>query len=268
MTSKKTKALGQHFIKNPSILKKIIRCISPEPEDLIIEIGAGKGSMTFPLAKKAGNVIAIEKDKTLIPFLENNAFTNLRIINKDVLEIDFYKLLNKEKIKENRTKFVGNLPYSISTPILFKLMASKEMFSECAFLLQKEVAERIASQPGSKKYAPLSIIFQIFFIIKLHFKLAPKCFSPPPKVESVLISLKKRKKPLFDLDDEDWFHNFLKISFQHRRKTLFNNLKRLNIPRSLMDKAYREIGIKQDYRAEQLTIAQFFQLYKFLTFMK
>ncbi|MFW6131708.1 MAG: 16S rRNA (adenine(1518)-N(6)/adenine(1519)-N(6))-dimethyltransferase RsmA [Candidatus Aminicenantaceae bacterium] len=268
MTSKKNKALGQHFIRKSFILRKIIHCISPQPEDLIIEIGAGKGALTFPLAQKAGNVIAVEKDKTLIPYLENNSFTNLRIINKDVLNIDFNELLHKEKKEVNQVKIVGNLPYSISSPILFKLLASKDRFSESIFLLQKEVAERIASQPGSKKYSALSIFFQLFFIIKIHFKLSPKWFSPPPKVESVLISFKKREKPLFPIVNEDKFHNFLKISFQHRRKTLFNNLKTMNFSSSLINKAYTEIGIKFNCRAEQLTISQFFQLYKFLTFMK
>ncbi|MDH5384719.1 MAG: 16S rRNA (adenine(1518)-N(6)/adenine(1519)-N(6))-dimethyltransferase RsmA [Candidatus Aminicenantes bacterium] len=185
------KRLGQHFLKNRHVLKKIIQRISPDKDELIIEIGAGRGVLTFPLAEKAGKVIAIEKDLSLIMFLQKKKVSNVMIIGKDVLKVDFDEMIKKEKnFKE--VKIVGNLPYSISSPLLFKLFESKKLFSECLFLLQKEVAERICSHPGSKVYSPLTILFQVHFLTKLHFVVPPRCFSPPQSLFGPDFSQEKR----------------------------------------------------------------------------
>lgn len=265
MYKRRAKALGQHFLKNPFILRKIIRTICPQKNELLVEIGAGKGALTFPLAVKAGKVIAIEKDRSLIPFLQRKNFTNLIIQEADILRVEFKKLLEKEKNYKVKVKLVGNLPYSISSPLLFKILGEKELFSECIFLFQKELAERICARPGSKKYAPLSILLQIYFSTKLHFFIPPESFSPPPQVESALISLKRRDKPLFLIEEEDVFKKFLKGAFRHRRKTLFNNLSRLDYPRSFLNEAFQKFNIVNSLRPEQLTISQFVSLFKFLT---
>jgi 16S rRNA (adenine1518-N6/adenine1519-N6)-dimethyltransferase len=257
----KRKALGQHFLKSSAVLKKIIRRISPTDKDLIIEIGAGKGVLTFPLAEKAGKIIAIEKDAALIPFLQKKKFPNLIILKQDILKTDFPHLLKKEKNFKNNVKLAGNLPYSLSSPLLFKVLEEKELFSECVFLIQKEVAERLCGQPGSKTYAPLSILIQIHFLVKLHFTVPPECFSPPPKVDSALISLRRREHPLFFLENEELFRNFLKGAFKHRRKILRNNLEKFDIPLSSIDKAYLKFGIERNTRAEQLPITQFVHLF-------
>lgn len=259
----KRKALGQHFLKSQAVLKKIIRRISPQGQDLVIEIGAGKGALTFPLAEKAGKVIAIEKDPTLIPSLKKKNIPNLTILEKDILKVDFYELLKKEKNFKGNLKLTGNLPYSLSSPLLFKVLEEKELFKECVFLLQREVAERLCGQPGSKNYAPLSILFQIHFHLQLHFTVPPECFSPPPKVDSALISLKKRERPLFPLQNEEHFQDFLKGAFTHRRKILRNNLERLGIPLSNIDKAYLQFDIKKTTRAEQLPISRFVDLFQY-----
>lgn len=259
----KRKALGQHFLKSQAVLKKIIRRISPQDQDLIIEIGAGKGALTFPLAEKAGKVIAIEKDPTLIPSLKKKNIPNLTILEKDILKVDFYELLKKEKNFKGSLKLTGNLPYSLSSPLLFKVLEEKELFTECVFLLQREVAERLCGQPGSKNYAPLSILFQIHFLLQLHFTVSPECFSPPPKVESALISLKKRERPLFSLKNENLFRGFLKAAFKHRRKILRNNLEKLSIPLSTIDEAYLKFNIKKTSRAEQLPISCFVDLFQY-----
>jgi 16S rRNA (adenine1518-N6/adenine1519-N6)-dimethyltransferase len=256
------RALGQHFLKSQAVLKKIIRRISPQEQDLIIEIGAGKGALTFPLAEKAGKVIAIEKDPTLIPSLQKKNIPNLTILEKDILKVDFHELLKKQKNSKTNLKLAGNLPYSLSSPLLFKVLEEKELFSECVFLLQKEVAERLCAHPGSKAYAPVSILFQIHFLIQLHFTVSPSCFSPPPKVDSALISLKKRERPLFSLENEELFRDFLKGAFKHRRKILRNNLEKLNIPLSSIDKAYLKFGIEKTTRAEQLPISRFVDLFQ------
>ena len=262
--SAKIKAMGQHFLKNHAVLKKIIRYISPHKEDLIIEIGAGKGALTFPLTTKAGKVIAIEKDPSFIPFLQRKNIPNLTILEKDILKVDFFELIKSQNFK-HKVKLVGNLPYSLSSPLLFKVLQERELFSECIFLLQKEVAERICCQPGSKKYAPLSILFQIHFIAKLHFFLPPEYFSPPPKVNSALISLKKRDRPLFFIEKEELFKKFLKGAFKHRRKILRKNLEKLNLPLSLIDAAYRKYGIERNLRPEQISISQFVALFNFFS---
>lgn len=263
MRRQRRKRLGQHFLKNRHVLKKIIQRISPGKDELIIEIGAGRGALTFPLAEKAGKVIAIEKDPSLIAFLQRKKVSNVMIIGKDVLKIDFDEMIKKgEKFKE--VKIVGNLPYSISTPLLFKLLKAETLFSECLFLLQKEVAERICSQPGSKAYSPLSILFQVHFLTRLHFLVAPHCFSPPPKVYSALISLRKRGLPLFQIEKEELFQKFLKEAFKHRRKILLNNLLKLNLSLPLINSAYQELGLERNVRPEQLTIAQYVSLFNLL----
>ena len=260
--SKKIKAMGQHFLKDHAVLKKIIRYISPSKEDLIIEIGAGKGALTFPLAAKAGKVIAIEKDPAFIPFLQRKDIPNLAILEEDILKVDFSELIKAHDFKNN-VKLAGNLPYSLSSPLLFKVLREKELFSECIFLLQKEVAERICSQPGSKNYAPLSILFQIHFSARLLFIISPGSFSPPPKVHSALISLKRRDQPLFLIDQEELFRQFLKGAFKHRRKILRKNLEKLNFPLPLIDEALDKFGIKRNLRPEQLSISQFMDLFNF-----
>lgn len=254
--------MGQHFLKDDAVLKKIILHISPQKDDLIIEIGAGKGALTFPLTATAGKVIAIEKDPSFIPFLQKKNIPNLTILEEDIMKVDFSKLMKAQNFK-NRVKLVGNLPYSLSSPLLFKVLREKELFSECIFLLQKEVAERICGQPGSKKYAPLSIFFQIHFFTKLLFLVAPGSFSPPPKVHSALISLKRRDHPLFLIEQEELFRQFLKGVFKHRRKILRKNLEKLNFPLPLVDEALNKLGLERNLRPEQLSISQFVALFNF-----
>jgi 16S rRNA (adenine1518-N6/adenine1519-N6)-dimethyltransferase len=262
---RKRKALGQHFLANRFVLKKIIEVISPRKDELIIEIGAGKGALTFPLAEKCAKVIAIEKDKSLSPFLLEKKKTNVVVLEKDVLRINFRELLAEEDEFGNRIKLVGNLPYVISSPLLFKVLEEKDLFPECVFLLQKEVAERIIAQPGSKIFAPLSILFQMDFETRLHFTVAPGSFSPPPQVQSALISLKRRPGPLFPVNNKDLFRSFLRQAFAKRRKTLLNNLKSLPLPAPLIKKALGRVSLREDVRAEQVSLPQFVSLFELLS---
>lgn len=263
MNKRKIKALGQHFLKNPFILRKIIDHIFPQKEDLIIEIGAGKGILTFPLSEKAGKVIAIERDKAFIPSLRKRSIPNLKILEADVLKIDFTELIKKELDFKGNVKLVGNLPYSISSPLLFKAFQERELISECVFLIQKEVAERICAQPGSKKYAPLSILFQNYFSTKLLLVVGPESFKPPPKVKSGLVSLKKRAQPLFPIKREEDFHGFLKGAFRYRRKTLFNNLTMCRYSTSLTEDAFRKFNFSRTIRSEELPLSRFVELFEF-----
>jgi 16S rRNA (adenine1518-N6/adenine1519-N6)-dimethyltransferase len=264
MTSRKTKVLGQHFLKNPYVLKKIIACISPQGKDVIIEIGAGKGALTVPLIERAGKVIAIEKDRALVSFLREKKIQNLSIFEGDVLKIDFKSLIRDEHALQRTLKIAGNLPYSISSPILFKIYDNRELFSLCVFLLQKEVAERICASPGSKKFAPISILFQNAFEMHIRQRISPQSFSPPPKVDSALVTLNKREKPLYQLANETEFRRFLKTSFQSRRKTLFNNLILGGYGRDYLDSVFQSLEMKKTIRPEQLSIGCFFSLFETL----
>jgi 16S rRNA (adenine1518-N6/adenine1519-N6)-dimethyltransferase len=267
MPSKKIKSrirrLGQHFLNDPGILNKIVHVVDPQPEDQIIEVGAGKGSLTFPLAEKAGQVIAIEKDGALIPFLRAKKQDNLKIIEKDVLRVDFRELLAAGAALPGPVKLVGNLPYSISSPLLSKVLKNRELFEKCAFLVQKEVAERICAQPGSKRYAPLSILIENDFAARIHFIVHPGSFSPPPRVESALVSLTKRTHPLFRVSDDRLFLKFLQAAFRQRRKILLNNLRNSGWPAEAAQAAYSQLGLERTARPEELSLAQFVRLFEF-----
>jgi 16S rRNA (adenine1518-N6/adenine1519-N6)-dimethyltransferase len=255
----KRKAFGQHFLTDKNILRRIVGVIAPEADDLIIEIGAGKGALTLALAKTGAEILALEKDKNLIPFLERIEFPNLKVLEKDALMVKFGDLL-----LGRQGKIVGNLPYAISSPLLFKVLEEKESAALCVFLLQKEVAQRVCASPGTKKYAPLSILFQNEFETRGHFLVKASSFSPPPQVESALISLRKRPEPLSEIPHQEGFVSFLKGAFRSRRKKLANNLKALDIPVSRIKQAYHVCGIQENWRPEQVSSSQFTALYSFL----
>jgi len=254
------KTMGQHFLTNPYTLNKIIDCIAPQKKDLIIEIGAGKGSLTHLLSEKAGRVIALEKDTSLIPYLEKNKPSNLEIRQEDVLKTDFNNLA-----KPGSAKLVGNLPYSISSQILFKLLEEHNMIRECHFMLQKEVAERVCASPGTKKYAPLSILLQNIFSVKIRFLLSPGSFTPPPRVRSAFITLKKRSTPLYPFMNTDGFKSFLKQTFSQRRKKLKNTLKPQGFSSGHIAECFRKCGLDPHIRAEKVSIDTFACLYLSLT---
>ncbi len=261
----KRKALGQHFLVDRHVLQRIVKTIDPQPEDLIIEVGPGKGALTYALTEKAQKVIAIERDRSFIPALRRKRFASLQVTEADILKVDFKELVEGEKSRVQQVKLVGNLPYSISSPLLFKILPERELFARCVFLLQKEVAQRIDAAPGSKRYAPLSILFQIYFSTTIHEIIPPQAFAPPPRVESALISLERRQDPLFIIQDEDHFMAFLKGAFQQRRKTLRNNLEKMGFSFITIDEALHSLGLAQGSRAEQLPIPLFIDLYTLLS---
>ncbi len=262
---RKTKALGQHFLTSRPVLRKIVETIAPGRDELVIEIGAGKGALTFPLAERAGKVIAIEKDRSLVPLLLESRRSNLEVRQADVLRLSFRKLAAGEPGFRGKVKLVGNLPYVISSPLLFKVLDDKDMFAACVFLLQKEVADRVGAKPGSKHYAPLSIHFQRFFEVRLCFTVAPGAFSPPPRVQSSLVALTRRLRPLFPVSDEDRFRLFLRACFAQRRKTLLNNLRSARYPIDLISASFLCLPLKKTVRAEQLSIGQFASLFEQLS---
>lgn len=254
-------ALGQHFLVNRSILDKIVRTIAPEATDVIIEIGPGKGALTFLLAAQAGRVIAVEKDPAFIPHLREKAGPNLTIVEADILETDLHGLLAGMS-SSGRAKLVGNLPYSVSSPILFMALDSQALFAKCVFLVQREVAERVCGQPGTKDHSPISILLQNRFEARIEFRVSPGSFSPPPKVDSALLSLTRREAPLSPFAEEALFRSFLRAAFAHRRKLLAKNLEMSGVPRALIEAAYEALGLTRNARAEELPADRLVALYR------
>ena len=189
----KRKELGQHFLTSRHIIDKIIAVIDPHEDELIVEVGPGKGVLTFPLAGRCGRLVAVEKDPELIPALLEKKPENAVILEQDILETDFRELLRREPGPWDTLKVAGNLPYSISSPFLFKLLDEQGPVSRGVFLLQKEVAERVAAGPGSKKRAPLSILFELDFRVRIHFTLPPgRLLAAAPRSFGARLDRKKR----------------------------------------------------------------------------
>lgn len=257
MQKSRRHALGQHFLKNQRILNKIVACISPDGGDTIVEVGAGEGHLTALLAEKAKHVIALEKDPRLMPGLRGKGLPNVSLLEADVLSVRF-----RDIIPVPRVTVVGNLPYAISTPFLFKIVEERDVVQAGHFLLQKEVAERVCSSPGSKKYGPLTILLQNYFDPRIAFSLGPGAFSPPPRVDSALLSLTPRAKPLALVEDEPGFRRFLHDLFLQRRKTLGNNLKHMGLRSDEIETAARRCALDPGLRPEQLPLDRVICLYE------
>jgi len=258
MKKSRRHALGQHFLASPAVLRKIVGVIDPKPEDVLVEIGAGHGVLTAALAETADRVIAIEKDDRLVPGLMRDMPPNVEVVHADILTVDFRELRRRAGVPALRV--VGNIPYSISSPLLFRVLDDREVIADCVFLLQKEVAERIAAGPGSKSYAPLGILLQNEFEARVAFRVAPGSFSPPPKVQSALLTLRRRPAPLHTGAADEPFRLFLRAAFAERRKMLWNNLAHRSEPAALAA-AYTGLGIARNVRAEELPADSLFALF-------
>ena len=258
MKKSRRHALGQHFLASPAVLRKIVGVIDPKPGDVLVEIGAGRGVLTAALAETAGRVIAVEKDERLIPTLESSMPANVEVVHADILTMDFRELSRRTGVPALRV--VGNIPYAISSPLLFRVLDDREVFSDCIFLLQKEVAERITAGPGSKSYAPLGILLQNEFEARVAFTVAPGSFSPPPKVQSALLTLRRRPGPLHLGAADEPFRLFLRSAFAERRKMLWKNLARRSSTPALAA-AYAGLGLTRNVRAEELSADLLFALF-------
>jgi 16S rRNA (adenine1518-N6/adenine1519-N6)-dimethyltransferase len=251
-------ALGQHFLASPAVLERIFAAIDPRPDDHIVEVGAGRGALTFRLAEKAGRVVPIEKDQRLLAGLREDAPANVEVVAADVLRVEFEDLV--PAAKRGRAKIVGNLPYAISSPLLFKVLDARRLFAAAVFLIQREVARRVCAGPGTKDYAPVSILLQNVFEARLEFSVAPGSFVPPPKVTSALISLRRRPAPLLDVGDEAGFAAFLRRAFGQRRKKLRNTL--ASYGTRTVAAAAEALGIPENARAEELPMETLAALFR------
>lgn len=244
------KSLGQNFLKDKNIIKKIADSINPTEEDLLIEIGPGAGALTKELVKKKSEVICFEIDTRLKEILEQINSEKLTIIFKDFLSIKINEYIDQNKYKN--LYFVGNLPYYITTAIINKIVKESNPY-EITIMVQKEVADRFSAKPGTKDYSSISIFLQYNFDIERVCNVSKTCFEPVPKVDSSVIKFKRNKK--ISANDEEKFYKLIKDSFTQKRKNLRNNLKGydLNKIQAILKKYDKDLTA----RAEQLSIEEF-----------
>ncbi len=245
---KTKKRFGQHFLHDLSVIQKLIYEINPKPTDRIIEIGPGLGALTFPLLDKLNSLDVVEIDRDIIAKLKQKNNPKLHIHGVDALQFDFTTLVNNE----NTIRIVGNLPYNISTPLIFHLLESKNIITDMHFMLQNEVVIRITAEPGSKTYGRLSVMVQYHYQTEYLFFVGPESFSPPPKVDSAILRLSPWKTPPYIAKDEQQFSQIVTQAFSMRRKTLRNNLKKI-----IDSSQIEDLGIDSSLRAENLTVEEF-----------
>lgn len=254
------KGLGQHFLVDRNIMLKVVDVAGLGHDDAVLEVGSGLGEMTAILASQAKKVIAVEIDPKLAEILKKkmDLLPNVEVVEEDVLKVDFRKLREGE---DRRMKVVANLPYQISTPLLFRFIEAREVFSSLTLMLQREVAVRLVASPGGKEYGPLSIFVQMFSDVSICFHVKPSAFFPPPKVESAVIQMSWKDRPTVKTEDEEWFKRVVKGSMGYRRKTLINALKysRLALPGD-SEARLEGAGIDPQRRPGTLTIQEFVRL--------
>jgi len=248
------KRFGQNFLHDPSIISCIISAIRPRPEDHLIEIGPGLGALTEELLDGAGALEAVELDRDLIPVLRTKFFMygdKFQIHEADALKFDFSTLRNDER----QLRVVGNLPYNISTPLIFHLLSFSGLISDMHFMLQKEVVERLAAQAGDPNYGRLGIMAQYYCRVEKLFLVPPGAFNPPPKVDSAIVRLTPYEELPLKAKDPAILQDVVRTAFGQRRKTLRNNLKPL-----LSAEQLEAIGIDSSLRPERLTLAEFINI--------
>lgn len=250
------KRFGQHFLCDQNIIQRIVSTINPRENEVVVEIGPGQGAITLPLLQSTKQLHVIELDRDLIPILKKRCagFGDLYIHQADVLHFDF-KSLGFEKIK-----VVGNLPYNISTPLIFYLLEQAHLISDMIFMLQKEVVDRLCAHVGSKNYGRLSIMVQYHCEVTSLFDVPPDAFDPPPQVNSSVVKLVPYPQIPFVAHDFTHFSTLVKTAFNQRRKTLRNALKNL-----VENDAWQAAGIDSVLRPEQLSVQQYVHLSNTIT---
>lgn len=258
------KKFGQNFLIDPHVLDKIIAAAEIGLDDFVLEIGPGIGTMTQYLAESAREVVAVEIDKNLIPILEDtlSAYDNVTVINDDILKVDIQKLA-EEKNGGKPIKVVANLPYYITTPIIMGLFESEVPLSSITVMVQKEVADRMQTGPGSKDYGALSLAVQYYAEPYIVANVPPNCFMPRPAVGSAVIRLTRYEKKPVEVKDPAFMFKLIRASFNQRRKTLQNGLhnsSELQLPKEKVVQALEEMGLPAAVRGEKLDLAQFARL--------
>ncbi len=258
---KPRKSFGQHFLADRHAIDRIVQCIAPKPEDRLIEIGPGLGALTQPLLEQISHLTLIELDRDLIPTLKSLADSEiLTIYNQDVLRFDFKAFFQKQSL-EKPLRIVGNLPYNISTPVIFHVLKNAAFIDDMHFMFQKEVAERLVAPPGDRHYGRLSIMTQYFCKNTLIFTLGPEAFAPPPQVDSAFVRLEPYQTPPFMAHSFSNFEQVVRRAFNQRRKTLRNTLGSY-----LPSEAFERTGIDPSLRPQTLSVEDFVRLSNMMDF--
>ncbi len=261
------KRFGQNFLIDDSIINNIVDSIQPQADDYMIEIGPGLGALTKPLLKNLNHLNVIELDRDIIPKLVKNCvFDNiankdkLHINEIDVLKFDFSALhsqLIAQKGFDKKLRIIGNLPYNISTPVLFYLLKNRRLIHDMHFMLQKEVVDRIVAVPGTKSYGRLSVMIQAYFQTQSLFDVPPYSFEPAPKVDSSILRLYPIAQYEDKINDFPAFEKLVRQAFSQRRKTLRNTLKGLRTSEQII-----QANISPTQRAEELSVNDFVNLFR------
>ena len=251
------KHLGQNFLHDRSVIDRIVLAINPQPGDRLVEIGPGQGALTLPLLDRHGALTAIEFDRDLLQPLAAAAVAHgeLTLLNADVLSVDFSALAASGIPGEGPLRLVGNLPYNLSSPILFHALEHATSVRDMHFMLQKEVVERMAAPPGNKVYGRLSVMLQAYCQVTPLFTVAPGAFRPAPKVDSAVVRLQPRNPADIGINDPAQFSRVVRAAFGQRRKTLRNALSGV-----IESSAIEAAGLRPDSRAEQLAVTDFIRL--------
>lgn len=247
------KRFGQHFLRDENVVMRIVTAINPQPNDHIVEIGPGMGVLTEALLVHVPEMDAVELDRDIIPKLTERcgSLGRLNIHTADALRFDFSSLAG-----DNRPlRIVGNLPYNISTPLMFHLLESRHLIQDMHFMLQKEVVDRMAAQPGTKDYGRLSVMMQYHCQVESLFNVPPDAFNPPPKVDSSIVRLVPYKTPMISVDNIEMLETLVTAAFSQRRKTLRNTLRNY-----LSSEQIEAQGIDPSRRAESLSLSDFAKL--------
>ena len=243
MSHNPRKRFGQNFLVDDQIINRIISTINPKNNEIIVEIGPGKGALSLPILEHLDHLNVIEIDRDLVSLLNSLQQDKLTIFEADALQFDFNQFPQKIRV-------IGNLPYNISSPLLFHLLDFREQIIDMTFMLQKEVVDRIVATHGNKTYGRLSVMMQAFFEVESMFVVPKESFEPQPKIESAILYLKTRTEPL--VKNPKLLEEIVKIAFSQRRKILKNCLK------SIINQSQTEIDLSQ--RAEMLSIENFITL--------
>ncbi|MBI3628347.1 MAG: ribosomal RNA small subunit methyltransferase A [Candidatus Rokubacteria bacterium] len=249
----KRRALGQHFLRDPAVARAIVDLVSPTPRDLVVEIGPGEGALTGLLSERAGGFLALEVD----PALAERLAGRFDVREADARTFDYRSL----SAPGGRVLVVGNLPYSVSKPILMRLTEAHATLAEMALMLQREVAERVAARPGGKTYGALSVLTQLHWEVRLALRVPPGAFRPPPRVESAVLHLTSRAEPAVPVTDDARFRRVVLAAFGQRRKAVANALA-AGLHRSVATtRAWLAVtGIDPGRRAETLSLDDFARL--------
>lgn len=258
------KKFGQNFLIDGHVLNKIIHAAEITEEDFVLEIGPGIGTMTQYLAEAAKRVLAVEIDRMLIPILEETlaGYENVEVLNADILQLDIKKLV-EEKNGGKPVKVVANLPYYITTPIIMGLLEKHVPVDSITVMVQKEVAQRMQAQPGTKDYGALSLAVQYYCEPYIAANVPPNCFIPRPKVGSAVIRLRTYRETPVKVKDEQLMFRIIRASFNQRRKTLangLNNSQELTFSKQEIAEAIEALGVPAGVRGETLTLTQFAKL--------